>query len=143
MKFIVPIGLLIGTMTWVSLLHAESPQRGAAMNYRLHCEGCHKPDGSGEPGYIPKLSGLVPTFLCTQSGREYLVRVPGVAQSLLSDVETAEVLNWILATFNADGEQKSFAAYTSDEVSLGRRSPYSDVSRRRSRVLSDAMRGCR
>ena len=39
------------------------------------------------------------TFLTVPGGREYLVRVPGSAQSPLSDAELARVLNWMIRAF--------------------------------------------
>ena len=55
-----------------------------ALDYMLHCRGCHLADGTGSPGAVPSLTGLFGKFLWVPGGREYLVRVPGSAKSPLS-----------------------------------------------------------
>ena len=61
------------------------------INYALHCQGCHLPDGSGTPDKVPALKGEVGRFLHVAGGREFLVRVPGTSQSALTDAEVAAV----------------------------------------------------
>src|ERR1700689_1107920 len=68
----------------------------AWQNWTLNCQGCHCLDGSGTDGTAPSLAGPVAKFLWVPGGREYLIRVPGVAPSPLSDADLAEVMNWIL-----------------------------------------------
>ena len=68
-----------------------------ATNYQLQCAGCHLGSGEGAPrNGTPRMSGFVGNFLRVEGGREFLVRVPGVSQSALSDGQIAELLNWIL-----------------------------------------------
>jgi len=64
-----------------------------AVNYMLQCMGCHTPDGSGEPGRVPSIRDTVLPFARLPAGRRYLVQVPGAAQSTLSDVELAALIN--------------------------------------------------
>jgi mono/diheme cytochrome c family protein len=64
-------------------------------DYVLHCSGCHRPGGGGVPDTVPSLRDLGP-FLATDTGRAYLVRVPGVAQAALDDERLAALLNWVL-----------------------------------------------
>jgi cytochrome c len=92
----------------------------AAMNYRLNCEGCHKADGSGQPGYVPDFRGQVARFLSIPDGRTYLASVPGTAQSLLTDEERADVLNWIVRTFDPSHLPPDFQPYTAGEVAQWR-----------------------
>ena len=66
----------------------------------LHCQGCHRPDGSGVPGAVPDLRGHVSVFLGSPAGRAFLVRVPGSANAPLSDRELAELLNWMVGRFD-------------------------------------------
>lgn len=115
---------------------APAPQYGAAMNYQLHCEGCHKADGSGQPGYIPALRDNVARFLAVPTGRAYLARVPGTSQSLLNDRERAEVLNWIVKTFDPQHLRADFAPYTEAELAHWRTDPISQASVERARVLA-------
>ena len=68
----------------------------AWQNWTLNCQGCHRLDGSGSDGTAPSLAGTVAKFLWVPGGREYLIRVPGVATSPLSDADLAEVMNCML-----------------------------------------------
>lgn len=115
---------------------AVKPKYSPSMNYTLHCQGCHKPDGSGQPGFVPPLKDHVATFLAVPEGREYLVRVPGTAQSLLSDRDAAEVLNWMVHAFDAAHVPPDFVPYSAQEVGQLRRSPISQSSAERARVLA-------
>ena len=112
------------------------PQYGAAMNYRLHCEGCHKDDGSGQPGYIPALRGQVARFLASEEGRTYIARVPGTAQSLLSDAERADVLNWIVERFDREHIPLTFVPFSASEVAPWRHDSLSAPAVERARVLA-------
>ena len=71
------------------------------VDYMLNCRGCHGPDGAGAPGAAPSFRGQLAKFLWVPGGREYLVRVPGTAQSELDDARTAALLNWLLHEFSA------------------------------------------
>lgn len=84
--------------------------------YTLNCWGCHKPHAEGIPGTVPRLADSMADFLQVPGGREYLVEVPGVAASSLSDAEIAQVLNWLLATFNKAEMPPDFKPYTAAEV---------------------------
>jgi hypothetical protein len=104
-------------------------------DYMLHCRGCHGPDGAGAPGAAPSFRGQVAKFLWVPGGREYLIRVPGTAQSELSDARTAALLNWILHAFSAHEIPPDCAAYTAQEVARHRRPPLTDVVAVRSDLL--------
>jgi mono/diheme cytochrome c family protein len=80
--------------------------------YTLNCWGCHKPRAEGIPGTVPRLADSMANFLRVPGGREYLVEVPGVAASALSNAEIAEVLNWLLVTFNKAEMPPDFKPYT-------------------------------
>jgi mono/diheme cytochrome c family protein len=101
----------------------------------VHCAGCHKADGSGQPGLVPSLVGAA-RFLRAPGGREYLVRVPGVAQSPLGDAALARVLNWSLARFSAAELPADFSGYTAGEIAALRRSPIVDVEATRRALLA-------
>jgi len=98
-----------------------------AFDYALHCRGCHLEDGSGTPGSVPALAGSVGRFVRVPGGREYLLRVPGVAQSALDDAALAALLNWMLHRFSAAELPPDFVPYTAEEVGRGRRNPLTDV----------------
>jgi mono/diheme cytochrome c family protein len=78
-------------------------------NYLLHCSGCHLPDGVGVPGTTPSLRELAPV-LAAPGGRDYLGRVPGVAQASLSNVELARLLNWVLTSMSGAPPDPPYSA---------------------------------
>ncbi len=100
----------------------------------MHCAGCHKADGAGQSGVVPSLVGSA-RFLGVPGGREFLVRVPGVAQSPLDDAALAAVLNWSLARFSARELPADFAGYTAEEVAALRAHPLVDVEATRRELL--------
>ena len=124
-----------------ALALATGPARaidGPALDYAVHCQGCHRADGSGTPGTIPPLAGSVGKFLHAQGGREFLVRVPGVSTSPLDDAALAAVLDWMLATFGGADVPRGFASYTAAEVGRLRADPLVDVEGVRLRLLEAA-----
>jgi len=104
----------------------------------LNCRGCHGPDGGGIADGAPSFRDYVAKFLWVPGGREYLVRVPGTAQSELSDARTAALLNWMVRAFSANEVPADFVPYTEAEVARLRREPFTDVVRVR-RALSAAI----
>lgn len=108
----------------------------ARSNYMINCQGCHLPDGSGYPGKVPDIRHSMGRFLAADSGREFLVRVPGSATSVLDDERLAELLNWMLAEFCATDVPPGFVAYGATEVGLLRQRPLTDVQGARSAVAA-------
>jgi mono/diheme cytochrome c family protein len=108
------IAVLVAALSIASVaLAGGSPP---AELYTLNCWGCHKPRAEGIPGTVPRLADSMADFLQVPGGREYLVEVPGVAASALSDAEVAQVLNWLLFTFNKAEMTSDFVPYTAAEV---------------------------
>ncbi len=95
-------------------------------DYMLQCQGCHMADGSGSPESVPDLRGHLGLFLGVQGGREFLIRVPGSAQSPLTNSELAEVLNWMIREFGPVEVSARFVPFTAEEIALNRR-PLVDV----------------
>jgi hypothetical protein len=89
----------------------------------LNCQGCHRSDGSGSDATAPGIADTVAKFLLVPGGREYLIRVPGVAASPLSDTDLAEVVNWMLWRFDKDHMPASFQPYTAAEIAPLRARP--------------------
>ncbi len=110
--------------------------RSPETNYMLHCQGCHRPDGSGVPGAVPDLRGHVSVFLGSPAGRAFLVRVPGSANAPLSDRELAELLNWMAGHFDPAHVPTDFAPYTATEVATLRAQKLSKVKDERAAILS-------
>ncbi len=105
------------------------------VDYAIHCRGCHLADGGETPGLIPALRGSVGRFLRVPGGREFLVQVPGVAQSSLDDAALAAVLNWMLDRFGRPEMPEPFVPYTAAEVGALRRTPLVNVDRVRAALL--------
>lgn len=107
---------------------AAQLRQDARADYVLQCAGCHRVDGRGSSRHgIPDFRGSVGAFVHLPAGREYLIRVPGAAQSQLSDAELAAVLNWLLESFSAAQLPADFRPYTKQEVAAARRRRYEDV----------------
>lgn len=107
------------------------------VNYMLHCQGCHLPDGTATPGIIPPLVGAA-RFLSAEGGREYLVRVPGVALSTISSDELAALVNWMLEQFSPGLVPDDFKPYTADEVAEYRLRPLIEVDTIRKEIIGEA-----
>lgn len=86
---------------------AQAPQKA----YAVHCQSCHKADGSGTPGMFPRLSGRLDAAARTPEGRKWLasvvlygqagmitvdgkpIRTPMPPFKRLSDLDLATTLN--------------------------------------------------
>ena len=111
---------------------AETPEH----LYMLNCWGCHRPHGEGIPGTAPPLRGAA-DFLRVPGGRDYLIEVPGVAQSALDDAQVAAVMNWIIESFSADRIAAGFAPYTREEVAKSRATRLMDLKQARLGLVSE------
>jgi hypothetical protein len=108
------------------------------VNYQLRCMGCHLADGSGQPGRVPSIRRSLVLFSASPEGRDYVVRVPGVAQSPLSDEDTASLLNWMARNLSDFAVPRDFADYSAAEIHGLRDRPLVRVSRIRARLWKAA-----
>ncbi|CAB3868531.1 hypothetical protein LMG26858_02603 [Achromobacter anxifer] len=107
---------------------ADRLRQSVRADYVLQCAGCHRVDGRGSSRHgIPDFRNSVGAFVHLPEGREYLVRVPGAAQSQLSNAELAAVLNWVLEEFSPAQLPGDFRPYTEQEVAQVRPRRYEDV----------------
>jgi hypothetical protein len=84
------------------------------------------------------LANALSRFMRTAEGRNYVLRVPGAANSALSDSQLAAVLNWLVVTFDtsaAAGNRPD--PFTGEEVSRLRHQPLVAVLAARSAVVRD------
>jgi hypothetical protein len=107
-------------------------------NYMLNCMGCHLADGSGAEGKVPSVRDSMAALSQSTAGRRYLVRVPGSAQSPLSDLELAQVLSWMVRNLSAPPVPSDFRDFTAAEIARYRRSPLVNVRATRARLLAAA-----
>jgi len=111
----IAVGLVLGT----TIASAEIPVRES---FQLHCSGCHGPDGRGDGGFVPDLHALAP-LLGVEGGREYLARVPGVAQAPIESDALALLLNFVLTEMSG---ARGFEPFAADEVERLRQRPLLD-----------------
>jgi mono/diheme cytochrome c family protein len=133
-----PIFILLLALSHLATA-VESPEINtvrAQSNYMLNCQGCHLADGSGLPGSVPSMQNFVGSFLKVPGGRDFLVQVPGSANSPLSDAALAELLNWILTTMSAEQLGREFEFYTQQEVAKTRQNVLVDVAEVRSTLVA-------
>ena len=76
-------------------------------------------------------------FMRSAAGRDYVLRVPGVANSALSDERLAEVLNWVAEHFDSDYSAGELRRFTATEVSRSRHRPLVSVLAARREVVRD------
>ena len=105
-----------------------------AVNYQIRCMGCHLADGSGTPGRVPSVRRSLVLFSAIPAGRDYVIRVPGVAQSPLSDVDTAALLNWMARNLSDIKVPPTFADYSEGEIHGLRDRPLAQVKALRARL---------
>jgi len=119
------------------VLAAPPPSTGRAqLNYTLNCMGCHGADGTGAPGRIPAFPGSIGRFMRLPEGRAYLMHVPGASNSMLSDADLADVLNWLLIRFGSDDLPNDVAWFTAEDLSRGRRPAITAVRAEREAIVS-------
>ena len=119
----------------VALSMAVAESSGAGLrpeaNYQLHCMGCHGASGRSDPLRVPSINRSFVEFAATPEGRDYLERVPGVANAPLNDEDLTGLLNWLLISLQPGGAKNAFSVA---EVAKARRHPLADVAAARERV---------
>ena len=89
----------------------------AQSDYVEHCSGCHGMQGNSAPAQIPVLRDRVGYFLCTKEGRDYLIRLPNVAYSAISDnQELADMMNFVVFGLGGNSAPKGAKPFTAAEV---------------------------
>jgi hypothetical protein len=105
-----------------------------AQDYMLYCMGCHGAEARGVPGKVPPLAITLGRFMRTPEGRNYVLRVPGAANSVLSDAQLAAVLNWLAGRYGAAHEPQP-RPFTAAEVARVRHLPLADALATRRAVV--------
>lgn len=132
--------LVAGVLAALSLLSpaSDAQQYDAARAQRdwvLNCMGCHTVDARGIAHKVPPLRDALGHLVALPQGREYVMRVPGAANSSLSDAQLANVLNWLIDTMNARSRPAAFVPFSAAEVAAHRRPALTDVVRARARLV--------
>ena len=108
----------------------------AQENYIVHCQGCHGADGKGLPSVVPGFSAELAQILLTPGGREYLIRVPGVAMAPISDADLAGVLNWVVKRYLEPDLSTRINEFNAQEVGASRNPPLDQPERIRRRLIA-------
>ena len=112
----------VGVAAWLACASAARAAGDGQLvhDYLLGCAGCHTLDGSGS-AHVPSLRG-VDRLLAKPGGRDYVLRVPGVANAPLSDARLAALLDWIFASFG----NHAAPHFTAAEVHAARATSFVD-----------------
>ena len=124
----------------VATSFAVADDQRAHVNYMLHCQGCHLPDAAGHEGKVPPMKDFVGYFLHSEEGRDFLIRVPGVAHADLDDEELAELMNWLLLSFSGEQLPAGFMPFTESEVHRLRAIPENNPDAVRQDILASIAR---
>jgi hypothetical protein len=127
-------------LTFALMPVATADDHRASINYMVHCQGCHLPEAVGFSGHVPRMKDFVGYFLHSDEGREFVIRVPGVATSSLPDDELTEMMNWLLLTYSADQLPRPFVPYSADEVAALRPDLEANPEKTRMRILQQIAR---
>lgn len=151
-----PIRLAAGLTALITLVALGATPRPLAVQsatrlpaaqvaYLTSCGGCHGIEGQSAPGAVPTLRDLTGSFLCTRQGRDFIIRLPDVALTPLSDRELTEVMNFVVFDLGAPvaggGEARP---YTVAEIARLRRHPLTDtgLTAYRNRVVAGLATRC-
>jgi hypothetical protein len=114
---------------------ATADDQRASINYTLHCQGCHLPEAVGFAAEVPRMNNFVGYFLHSDEGREFVIRVPGVATASLPDDQLTELMNWLLLTYSSEQLPEPFQPFSVAEVSALRNRLEEDPEKTRMRIL--------
>ena len=135
-RCLLAVVVICAISTMAQSVAAEINDARAKFNYQMLCQGCHTPDGTGAKD-VPKIKNFIGNFLTTPKGREYLVRVPGSANSALNDADLAEVLNWMILNMGGDSVPNNMQHYTAEEVAKLRQRALFEVVEYRQMLVSE------
>ncbi|WP_372917286.1 cytochrome C [Sandarakinorhabdus sp.] len=117
----------------------------AQSDYVEHCGGCHGIHGVASPAELPTIGGRVGWFMCTPEGRSYLVRLPNVARSRITDnAQLADLMNFMVFGLGGRSTPAGSKPFTADEVARGRTTAFTSVSlvKTRAQLVDRLIRTC-
>lgn len=118
-----------------------SRKNNSRIDWMMNCQGCHGANGDRLNADVPPMRHEVAKFLAIDGGRAYLVQVPGVANAAMNSKRLANLLNWMLVTFDPEHLPRDFKPYTASEVSeLRKRSLMSNALRTREKLVTSIER---
>ncbi len=118
----------------------------AEADYVEQCAGCHGVRGSSVPAHLPELKDRVGWFMCTPSARAYLLRLPNVAHSRLTDnARLADMMNYVVFVLGGQSAPAATKPFTPAEVGHERQFALTSGSLKaeRLRLANQVIRKCR
>jgi cytochrome c553 len=120
---------------------AQQGTERARIDFLLHCSGCHRQDGTGNPEQgIPNLVGQIGHFQRLPEGREFVVQVPGMLSAGLPDDRAAAVANYMTRRYAGDSLPADFRPYTADEAKRARETRPADILAKRAAIYRKLLR---
>ena len=117
----------------------------AKADYVEHCAGCHGVQGLSAPAKLPELRGRVGYMMCTVDTRAYLLRLPNIAKSRISDnQQLADMLNFMVFGLGGTSVLPGTKPFTAAEVGYERQFALTSASlvRERKRHVETAIGKC-
>lgn len=118
----------------------------AKSDYVENCGGCHGIQGTSAPANIPVLRDRIGYFMCTPEARAYLIRLPNVAHSKLTDnAQLAELVNFTVFGFGGASVPAGAKRFTAEEVTRERQHALSSASLKKTRaaLVETLIRTCK
>lgn len=115
-------------------------------DYVEQCAGCHGVRGSSVPAHLPELKDRVGWFMCTPAARAYLLRLPNVAHSRLTDnAQLADMMNYVVFVLGGQSAPAGTKPFTAAEVAYERQFALTSGSLKaeRLRLANEVIRKCR
>ena len=98
-------------------------------DYIEQCGGCHGIQGTSAPAAIPVLRERVGYFMCLPEGRSYLIRLPNVAHSRITDnAQLADLMNFVVFGLGKGSTPAKARPFAGDEVRRERQNAMNSVS---------------
>ncbi|WP_372730753.1 cytochrome C [Novosphingobium sp.] len=117
----------------------------AKADYVEHCAGCHGVQGLSAPAKLPELRGRVGYMMCTPATRAYLLRLPNIAKSRLTDnQQLADMLNFMVFGIGGQSVLPGTKPFTAREVGFERQYALTSASlvAERKRHVETSIREC-
>lgn len=114
-------------------------------DYVEHCAGCHGVQGISAPAKLPELRGRVGYMMCTAETRAYMLRLPNIAKSRISDnQQLADMLNFMVFGLGGESVIPGTKPFTAKEVAKERPLALTSASlvAERRRHVDTAIRKC-
>jgi len=118
----------------------------AQSDFIEQCAGCHGVRGTTVPAHLPEIKDRVGWFMCTPESRAYLLRLPNVAHSRITDnAQLADLMNYVVFVLGGKSAPAGTKPFTGDEVAHERQFALTSGSLKaeRLRLANEAIAKCR